>query len=189
MLHTDRAYPKRITGAETDAFMELLSSRNTPISVTQAYYPILDAGHCSFSIAAAHRIVARTDRTATATHSARTGPQRAKPIILATAPNQLWSWDITMLHGPGKHTHRLYTIMESSPAVVGHRIETPKPPPSPPLSSQRVTETASTPPCSTPTTAHPCAPAAPSTHQSWASTVLSRPRSRRHPYSESLFKT
>jgi len=42
----------------------------------------------------------------------------------ATDPNQLWSWDITMLHGPGKHTYRLYTIMDVfSRKVVGHRVE------------------------------------------------------------------
>lgn len=102
--HTERAYPNRITGAEAETFMELLNSQDYgKLSVTQAYYRMLDAGHCSFSIAAAHRIVAahgqNGDRRA---QRGGTGPKRAKPVVAATAPNQLWSWDITMLHGPGK---------------------------------------------------------------------------------------
>ncbi len=31
-------------------------------------------------------------------------PQYAKPELLATAPNQIWSWDITKLFGPKKWT-------------------------------------------------------------------------------------
>jgi transposase InsO family protein len=124
--HADRAYPNRITDAEADTFMGLLNSEEYgSLSVTQAYYRMLDAGYCSFSIAAAHRIVARHgqngDRRGQRTG---TGPKRAKPVLAATAPNQLWSWDITMLHGPGKHTYRLYAMMDVfSRKVVGHRVE------------------------------------------------------------------
>ncbi len=39
------------------------------------------------------------DRRRHATH-----PARVKPELLATAPNQCWSWDITKLHGPAKWT-------------------------------------------------------------------------------------
>lgn len=126
IVHTDRDYPNRITTAEAEAFMGLLNSQEYEnLSVTQAYYRMLDAGHCSFSIAAAHRIVAQHgqngDRRAQRTG---TSPKRLKPVLSATAPDQLWSWDITMLHGPGKHTYRLYTIMDVfSRKVVGHRIE------------------------------------------------------------------
>lgn len=124
--HADRDYPNRITTAEADEFMGLLNSEEyANLSVTQAYYRMLDAGHCLFSVAAAHRIVARHgqngDRRAQRSGS---GPKRAKPVLEATDPNQLWSWDITMLHGPGKHTYRLYTIMDVfSRKVVGHRVE------------------------------------------------------------------
>jgi putative transposase len=126
VAHADRDYPNRISTAEADEFMGLLNSEKyANLSVTQAYYRMLDAGHCSFSIAAAHRIVARHgqngDRRA---QRNGTGPKRAKPVLEATDPNQLWSWDITMLHGPGKHTYRLYTIMDVfSRKVVGHRVE------------------------------------------------------------------
>jgi putative transposase len=39
------------------------------------------------------------DRRRHATH-----PARVKPELLATAPNQVWSWDITKLAGPAKWT-------------------------------------------------------------------------------------
>jgi putative transposase len=42
-----------------------------------------------------------------------THPAYAKPELLATAPNQLWSWDITKLLGPAKWTYfYLYVILD-----------------------------------------------------------------------------
>ncbi|WP_462200251.1 IS3 family transposase [Arthrobacter sp. B2a2-09] len=122
----ERAYPNRITAAEAEEFMGLLNSEEYGnLSVTQAYYRMLDAGHCFFSIAAAHRIVAAHGQNGDRRpQRGGTGPKRATPVLEATAPNQLWSWDITMLHGPGKHTYRLYTILDVfSRKVVGHRVE------------------------------------------------------------------
>jgi transposase InsO family protein len=73
---------------------------------------------------ARHRIVARHGQNGDRrSQRSGTGPKRAKPVLEATVPNQLWSWDITMLHGPGRHTYRLYTIMDVfSRKVVGHRV-------------------------------------------------------------------
>jgi putative transposase len=40
-------------------------------------------------------------------------PASVKPELLATAPNQVWSWDITKLHGPAKWTYyHLYVILD-----------------------------------------------------------------------------
>jgi putative transposase len=40
-------------------------------------------------------------------------PRYKKPELLATAPNQLWSWDITKLRGPVKWTYfYLYVILD-----------------------------------------------------------------------------
>ena len=40
-------------------------------------------------------------------------PQYQKPELLASAPNQLWSWDITKLLGPAKWTYfYLYVILD-----------------------------------------------------------------------------
>jgi putative transposase len=40
-------------------------------------------------------------------------PRHAKPELVATGPNQLWSWDITKLKGPAKwHSYYLYVILD-----------------------------------------------------------------------------
>jgi putative transposase len=45
-------------------------------------------------------------------------PAYQKPELLATAPNQLWSWDITKLLGPAKWTYfYLYVILDSCGAL------------------------------------------------------------------------
>jgi transposase InsO family protein len=43
----------------------------------------------------------------------RTHPHYEKPELLATRPNQLWSWDITRLKGPNRcHWFQLYVILD-----------------------------------------------------------------------------
>ena len=43
----------------------------------------------------------------------RTHPEYKKPELMATAPNQVWSWDITRLLGPRKWSYfYLYVIMD-----------------------------------------------------------------------------
>lgn len=51
-------------------------------------------------------------------------PTYTKPELLATGPNQLWSWDITKLRGPSKHSYYyLYVILDVfSRYVVGWMI-------------------------------------------------------------------
>jgi putative transposase len=40
-------------------------------------------------------------------------PSYTKPELLATGPNQLWSWDITKLKGPAKWSYfYLYVIVD-----------------------------------------------------------------------------
>jgi len=51
-------------------------------------------------------------------------PAYARPELLATEPNQLWSWDITKLLGPAKWTHfHLYVLLDVfSRYVVGWMV-------------------------------------------------------------------
>ncbi len=51
-------------------------------------------------------------------------PQYAKPELVATAPNQVWSWDITKLLGPKKWTYYyLYVLLDIfSRYVVGWMV-------------------------------------------------------------------
>ena len=53
-------------------------------------------------------------------------PAAVKPELPATGPNQVWSWDITKLHGPAKWTYyHLYVILDIySRYVVGWMVAT-----------------------------------------------------------------
>lgn len=61
-----------------------------------------------------------TDRRRQARHGAKT-----KPELVATAPDQVWSWDITKLRGPVKGVwYHLYVMLDIfSRKVMGWRIE------------------------------------------------------------------
>ena len=54
-----------------------------------------------------------------------THPAYAKPELLATRPNETWSWDISKLKGPAKWTHyHLYAILDIfSRYVVGWTVQ------------------------------------------------------------------
>ena len=64
----------------------------------------------------------RTARCASAATSSATRP--TEPELLATGPNQVWSWDITKLLGPAKWTYfYLYVILDIfSRYVVGWMV-------------------------------------------------------------------
>ena len=53
-----------------------------------------------------------------------THPRHARPELLATQPNELWSWDITRLLGPATWTsYYLYVVMDVfSRYVVGWTV-------------------------------------------------------------------
>ena len=55
-------------------------------------------------------------------------PKYKRPELLAKGPNQLWSWDITKLRGPGKYTYYyLYVILDVySRYVVGWCVSLPR---------------------------------------------------------------
>jgi putative transposase len=81
-------------------------------SPAAVYATLLDAGEYLCSIRSMYRLLKRRgesrERRDQLTH-----PPYQKPELLATAPNQLWSWDITKLLGPAKWTYfYLYVILD-----------------------------------------------------------------------------
>lgn len=105
--------PRALSQAERDDVRALLNSPQfvdqAPISV---YHALLDQGTYLCSTSTMYRILRAHDevheRRRQATH-----PARKKPELLATKPNQVWSWDITKLHGPAKWTYYyLYVIID-----------------------------------------------------------------------------
>jgi putative transposase len=99
--------------AERQAVLDLLhSARFIDQAPAEVQATLLDEGcyHCSprtmYRVLATHHEV--RERRNQLRH-----PAYAKPELLATAPNEVWSWDITKLLGPAKWTHYyLYVILD-----------------------------------------------------------------------------
>jgi putative transposase len=66
----------------------------------------------------------KADRANRSRRRCRTHPHYKAPEILATRPNELWSWDITRLKGPHKLTgYKLYVMLDVfSRYVVGWTV-------------------------------------------------------------------
>jgi putative transposase len=121
-----RPQPRALQPAERQQVLEVLHAERfwdqAPASV---YATLLDEGTYLASIATMYRLLREHgetgDRRRHATH-----PARVKPELVATAPNQCWSWDITKLHGPAKWTYYyLYVLLDIySRYVVGWMVAT-----------------------------------------------------------------
>jgi putative transposase len=108
-----RGQPRALSVAERDAVRGVL---NSPGFVDKApatiYHELLDEGVYLASVSSMYRILRAHgevgERRRQAVH-----PARVKPELVATAPNQCWSWDITKLHGPAKWSYfHLYVILD-----------------------------------------------------------------------------
>ncbi len=90
----------------------------------QVYATLLDEGHYCCSIRTMYRLLASEHGSVKQRRRQVQHPQYVKPELLATAPNQVWSWDITKLKGPVKWTYfHLYVIVDIfSRYVVGWMI-------------------------------------------------------------------
>ena len=116
--------PRALSKVERDVVLGALhDDRFIDLAPAQVYATLLDENvyHCSertmYRILQANREV--RERRNQLRH-----PAYAAPELLATKPNELWSWDITKLHGPAKWTYYyLYVIMDVfSRYVVGWMI-------------------------------------------------------------------
>jgi putative transposase len=120
-----RAPSKRaLSDAERQAVRDVLNSdRFVDCAPRQVYATLLDEGEYLCSWRTMYRILDEyqevRERRNLVSH-----PAYAKPELLATAPNQLWSWDITKLLGPAKWMYfYLYVILDVfSRYVVGWMV-------------------------------------------------------------------
>jgi putative transposase len=81
-------------------------------SPAQVYASLLDDGRYHCSIRTMYRLLESGGESRERRDQLVHPPYR-KPELLATGPNQLWSWDITKLRGPVKWTfYRLYVILD-----------------------------------------------------------------------------
>lgn len=101
----------------------LNSERFMDKSPAEAYATLLDEGVYYCSISTMYRIL-RENAQVRERRDQLTHPNYTKPELLATGPNQVWSWDITKLLGPVKWTcFHLYVIIDIfSRYVVGWMV-------------------------------------------------------------------
>ncbi len=99
--------PERDTVRET-----LNSSRFVDSSPRQVYGALLDEGLYLCSVSTMYRILKDNDEVRERCNQKR-HPAYKKPELVATAPNQVWSWDITKLRGPVTYVYYcMYTILD-----------------------------------------------------------------------------
>lgn len=122
----ERHQPAALTDKEKQQVLDVLNDLElVDKSVVQAYWIAFDNKRISCSqrqfyrIAAAHGLTGDRRR---GKHSGGSG--RPKPVVHARRPNQLWSWDITILRGPNRQLYRLYLVIDVySRYPVAWRIE------------------------------------------------------------------
>ncbi len=111
--HKARRQPRALDAAERARVLAVLHDpRFADASPAQVWATLLDEGVYLCSQRTMYRLLAERgetgDRRAQATH-----PPKVKPELLATGPNEVWTWDITKLPGPQKWTsYYLYVILD-----------------------------------------------------------------------------
>lgn len=105
--------PRALTAAEEEAVIAVLNSeRFCDMAPAQIWARLLDEGTYLCSISTMYRLLRRRDQVRERRRVAR-HPAQVKPELVATGPNQVWSWDITKLRGPYKwRWFHLYVIID-----------------------------------------------------------------------------
>lgn len=108
-----RHSPRALSPAEADTVVATLNEeRFCDKAPAQVWATLLDEGTYLASISTMYRLLRERHQVRERRAQARR-PPTVKPELVATAPNQVWSWDITKLAGPYKWTwYQLYTILD-----------------------------------------------------------------------------
>lgn len=124
--HPARARPRALDATERAAVLDVLhEERFADQAPAEVYATLLDEGRYVGSISTMYRIL-RANAEVRERRDQLRHPTYSAPELLAEAPNQLWSWDITKLLGPQKWSYfHLYVIMDVfSRYVVGWMVAT-----------------------------------------------------------------
>lgn len=116
--------PRALSAGEREVVRQALNSeRFVDSSPRQVYATLLDEEVYICSVSTMYRILHDHDEVRERRQQKR-HPAYAKPELVATAPNQVWTWDITKLRGPVTHVYYyLYTILDLfSRYVVGYLL-------------------------------------------------------------------
>ena len=105
--------PWSLSDTEEQAVKDVLhSKRFVDQAPREVWAQLLDSKRYLCSVSTMYRILRRSGEIRERRDQLR-HPTYSKPELLATAPNQVWSWDITKLLGPTKWTYYyLYVILD-----------------------------------------------------------------------------
>jgi putative transposase len=123
-LAPERASHRALSASERQTVLDTLHRpRFADKAPHEVYATLLDEGVYLCSIRTMYRILDANKEVRERRDQLR-HPLYAKPELLAVAPNQVWSWDITKLLGPAKWTYYyLYVILDIfSRYVVGWMV-------------------------------------------------------------------
>lgn len=121
-----RCSPRALSPAERQQVLDTLhEERFVDRAPAEIYAALLDEGHYLCSVRTMYRLL-EADGEVRERRDQLRHPSYQKPELLATAPNQVWSWDITKLLGPAKWNYfYLYVILDVfSRYVVGWLLAT-----------------------------------------------------------------
>lgn len=113
-----------LSAQERKIVLDLLNSQRFMDKAPQEVYAtLLDEGRYLCSISTMYRILEENDEVRER-RKLRRHPNYEKPELLATKPNEVWTWDITKLKGPQTWTYfYLYVILDIySRYVVGWMV-------------------------------------------------------------------
>ena len=105
--------PRSLSAPERQQVLDVLHApRFVDQPPAQVVATLLDEGRYLCSVRTMYRLLAQEDEVRERRNQLR-HPNYKKPELLATGPNQVWSWDITKLLGPAKWTYfYLYVILD-----------------------------------------------------------------------------
>jgi len=108
-----RTPPRKLTDGERTTVLSVLNSETFQDEAVPAVYTkLLDDGICLCSSRTMYRILKAEKQVRQRRHD-RTHPVYTKPELLATGPNQVWSWDITKIKGPKSWIfYDLYVVID-----------------------------------------------------------------------------
>jgi len=106
--------PRALGPVERQAILDTLhSERFLDQSPAEVHATLLEEQQYLGSVRTMYRVLAAADEVRERRDQAR-HPVYAQPELVATAPNQVWSWDITKLKGPIPYLYySLYVVLDS----------------------------------------------------------------------------
>lgn len=116
--------PNALSEIEREHVLTVLTGeRFADKSVAQTWATLLDEGTYLCSMSTMHRILRENSLAGERRNQAK-HPPRTRPELVATAPGQVWSWDITKLRGPTRGVYYdLYVVLDIfSRYVVGYTV-------------------------------------------------------------------